>query len=86
MANASKQLSNWLRHTVGITGPRKLFASPYCDFGSAEHALPDGSPAVKEDIERYLTGHAGSGAHAGYGKRWIETLKAGIKVIPVPSV
>jgi hypothetical protein len=46
--------------------------------------LPDGSPAVKEDIERYLTGHAGSGAHAGYGKRWIETLKAAIEIIPNP--
>jgi len=26
--------------------------------------LPDGSPAVKEDIERYILGHAGKGAHA----------------------
>ncbi len=46
--------------------------------------LPDGSPAVKEDVERYLTGHARKGAHAGYGKQWIETLKAAIQVILDP--
>jgi hypothetical protein len=46
--------------------------------------LPDGSLAVKEDIALYLTGHTGSGAHAGYGKRWIETLKAAIEIIPNP--
>jgi hypothetical protein len=46
--------------------------------------LPDGSPAVKEDIERYILGHAGKGAHAGYGKRWFETLKAAVEVIPNP--
>jgi hypothetical protein len=33
---------------------------------------------------RYLTGHAGKGAHAGYGKQWIETLKAAIEIIPNP--
>jgi hypothetical protein len=44
--------------------------------------LPDGSPAVKEDIERYILGHAGKGAHAGYGKQWFETLKAAVEVIP----
>jgi len=32
----------------------------------------------------YLTGHAGKGAHAGYGKQWIETLKAAIEIIPNP--
>jgi hypothetical protein len=31
-----------------------------------------------------LLGHAGKGAHAGYGKQWIETLKAAIEVIPNP--
>jgi hypothetical protein len=46
--------------------------------------LPDGSPAVNEDVERYLTGHARKGAHAGYGKQWIETLKAAIQVILDP--
>ena len=45
---------------------------------------PDGHPVVKEDVERYLTGHAGKGAHAGYGKQWIETLKAAIEIIPNP--
>jgi hypothetical protein len=38
--------------------------------------------AVKEDIERYILGHAGKRAHAGYGKRWFETLKAAVEVIP----
>jgi hypothetical protein len=46
--------------------------------------VPDGSPAVKEDVKRYLLGHAGKGAHAGYRKQWIETLKAAIEVIPDP--
>jgi hypothetical protein len=27
---------------------------------------------------------AGKGAHAGYGKQWIETLKAAIEIIPNP--
>jgi hypothetical protein len=34
--------------------------------------------------ERYLLGHAGKDVHAGYGKQWIETLKAAIEVIPNP--
>ena len=41
-------------------------------------------PLSKEDIERYILGHAGKGAHAGYGKRWFETLKAAVEVIPNP--
>jgi hypothetical protein len=36
------------------------------------------SPAV-------APGHAGSGAHAGYGKRWFETLKAAIVGHPQPA-
>jgi hypothetical protein len=28
--------------------------------------------------------HAGKGAHAGYGRRWFETLKAAVEVIPNP--
>jgi hypothetical protein len=35
-------------------------------------------------VERYLLGHAGKGAHAGYGKQWIETLKGAIEIIPNP--
>jgi hypothetical protein len=46
--------------------------------------LPDGSPAVKEDVERYLLGHSEKDSNAGYGKQWIETLKAAIEVIPDP--
>jgi len=46
---------------------------------------PDGSPAVKEDVERYLLGHAGKDVHAGYGEQWIiKTLKAAIEIIPNP--
>ena len=43
--------------------------------------LPDGSPAVKEDVERYLLGHAGKDVHAGYGEQWIKVLKAGIDIV-----
>jgi hypothetical protein len=39
---------------------------------------------VKEDVERYLLGHAGKDVHSGYGKQWIETLKAAIEIIPNP--
>ena len=86
MAPISKEISGWLRHTVGITDPRKPFYSHRHTAISylRNTRLPDGSPAVKEDIERYLTGHAAVGAHAGYGQRWIETLKAAIEIIPVP--
>ena len=60
------------------------FASPHGDEFLRNTRLPDGSPAVKEDVERYLLGHAGKGAHAGYGKQWIDTLKAAIEIIPNP--
>jgi hypothetical protein len=39
---------------------------------------------VKEDVERYLLGHAGKDVHAGYGEQWIKTLKAAIEIIPNP--
>jgi hypothetical protein len=39
---------------------------------------------LKEDVERYILGRAGKGAHAGYGKRWFETLKAAVEEIPNP--
>jgi hypothetical protein len=44
--------------------------------------LPDDSPVIKADVERHLSGHDGRGAHAGYGRQWIETLKAAIEIIP----
>jgi hypothetical protein len=75
MAFAPKELSYWLRNGVHITDPRKPVyrtASTAPSF-LRNTRLPDGSLAVKEDIALYLTGHTGSGAHAGYGKRWIET-------------
>jgi hypothetical protein len=46
--------------------------------------LADGSPAVKEDVERYLLGHAGTDVHAGCGEQWIKTLKAAIEIIRNP--
>jgi hypothetical protein len=39
---------------------------------------------VKEDVERYLLGHAGTDVHAGYGEQWIKMLKAAIEIIPNP--
>jgi hypothetical protein len=59
-----------------------LFASPHGDLVSAQHPPVGWFTAVKEDAERYLTGHARKGAHAGYGNQWIETLKAAIEIIP----
>jgi hypothetical protein len=53
------------------------------DLLSAQHPPAGcGSPAVKEDVERYLLGHAGKDVHAGYGEQWIKTLKAAIEIIP----
>jgi hypothetical protein len=44
------------------------------------------APAHRDflSIERYILGHACKGAHVGYGKRWFETLKAAVEVIPNP--
>jgi integrase len=83
---ASTEISDWLRNVVKITDPNKPFYSHRHTATSylRNTRLPDGSPAVKEDVERYLTGHARKGAHAGYGKQWIETLKAAIECIPDP--
>jgi integrase len=83
---ASTDLSDWLRHVVKITDPNKPFYSLRHTATSylRNTLLPNGSPAVKEDVERYLLGHAGKDVHAGYGKQWIETLKAAIEIIPNP--
>jgi integrase len=82
----SKPISKWLRNVVEIRDPKKPFHSHRHTATSflRNTRLPDGSPAVKEDVERYLLGHAGKGAHAGYGKQWIATLKAAIEIIPNP--
>jgi hypothetical protein len=79
-------ISKWLRNVVGITDPNKPFYSHRHTAISflRNTRTPDGHPAVKEDVERYLCGHSGKGAHAAYGKQWIETLKAAIEVIPDP--
>jgi len=83
---ASKRISNWLRNIVGITDPKKVFHSHrHTAISYLRNTLtPDGHPIVKEDVERYLTGHAGKGANAGHGKQWVETLKAAVEVIPNP--
>jgi len=71
---------------VPYTDPRKPFYSHrHTAISYWRNTMRlDGSPAVKEDIERYLSGHAGNGAHAGYGKQWIETLKRAVEMIPDP--
>jgi integrase len=82
----SKPISKWLRSVVGISDPNKPFHSHRHTAISylRNTRTPEGHPAVKEDVERYLTGHAGKGAHAGYGKRWIEELRLAIETIPNP--
>ena len=82
----TNECSIYLHNVVKITDPNKPFYSHRHTATSylRNTRLPDGSPAVKEDIERYILGHAGKGAHAGYGKRWFETLKAAVEVIPNP--
>jgi hypothetical protein len=45
---------------------------------------PDGSPLVKDDIERYILGHSKKGSHAGYGRQWFATLKSAVEVTPDP--
>jgi integrase len=84
----SSECSLWLRGVVKITDPAKPFYSHRHTATSflRNTRLPDGSPAVKEDIERYILGHAGKGWHAGYGKHWYETLKSAVEVIPNPLV
>ena len=47
------------------------------DLLSTQALLPDGSPAVKEDVERYLLGHAGKDVHAGYGEQWDQDAESG---------
>jgi hypothetical protein len=68
---AATDLSDWVRNVVKISDPNKPF---YSHGHTAISYLsntrgPDGSPVVKEDVDRYLTGHARNGAHAGYGKQ-----------------
>jgi integrase len=83
---AAKDLSEWLRGVVKITDPSKPFYSHRHTATSylRNTLAPDGSPVVKEDIERYILGHSKKGSHAGYGRQWFETLKAAVEVIPNP--
>ena len=82
---ASSDLSDWHRNTVKVSG-KTWYSHRHTGISYLRNTLSeDGvTPLVKEAIERHLTGHAKKGAHAGYGKRWIETLKAAIEVIPNP--
>jgi integrase len=82
----SKPISKWLRNVGSITDPNKPFHSHrHTAVSYLRNTLtPEGHPAVKEDIERYLTGHAGKDVHARYGDQWIKTLKAAIEVMPNP--
>jgi integrase len=82
------ELSEWLRREVGITDPSKPFYSHrHTATSYLRNTLgPDGTPVVKEDIERYILGHARKGSHGGYGKHWLLTLKRSVEVIPNPLV
>jgi hypothetical protein len=48
--------------------------------------LPDGSPAVKEDVEMYLLGHAGKDVHAGYDKAMDQDAESGNRDYPHPAL
>lgn len=80
------ELSRWLRNVVGIGDPRKPFYSHrHTATSYLRNTLsPNGTPMVKEDVERFIMGHAKKGSHSGYGKHWCETLKRAVEVIPNP--
>ena len=63
-SKVTTECSIWLSNVVKITDPNKPFYSHRHTATSylRNTRLPDGSPAVKEDIERYILGHAGKGA------------------------
>jgi len=82
------ELSLWLRNVVGIKDPRKPFYSHrHTATSFLRNTLGEnGEPLVKESIERYILGHGKKGSHDGYGKRWFQTLKQAVEVIPNPLV
>jgi len=63
-SKVTTECSIWVRNVVRITDPNKPFYSHRHTATSylRNTRLLDGSPAVKEDIERYILGHAGRGA------------------------
>jgi hypothetical protein len=84
-SKVTTECSIWLRNVVKIAPEQTvLFAPAHRDFLPAQHPPAGWITRRQEDIERYILGHAGKGAHAGYGKRWFETLKAAVEVIPNP--
>jgi integrase len=84
----SSECSLWLRGVVKITDPRKPFYSHrHTATSFLRNTLDeDGRPVVKDDLERYILGHGKKGAHGGYGKHWLASLKRAVEVIPNPLV
>ena len=64
---ASTEISDWLRKAVGITDPNKpLYSHRHTATSCLRNSrLPDGAPAVKENNERYILGHAGKRGTCG---------------------
>ncbi len=60
-------LGHWLRNIAGISDPRKPFYSHrHTATSFLRNTLdPDGHPLIKQNIERYILGHAPKDSHAG---------------------
>jgi hypothetical protein len=86
-SKVTTKCSIWLRNVVKITDPDKpfLFERAQRDFLSAQHprARIDHPPS-KMISSATSSAMRARGAHAGYGKRWFETLNAAVEVIPNP--
>jgi hypothetical protein len=73
-SKVTTECSIWLRSVVKITDPNKPF------YSLSTPRLPIcATPACRMDHP--LSKRT---SHAGYGKRWFETLKAAVQVIPNP--
>ncbi len=85
---AATDLSDWLRNVVKMTDPDKPFYSlrhsGITDLRTAR--APDGSPAVKDDVERYLTAHGKKDQHGNYGTYPATELKAAIEWVRNPLI
>jgi hypothetical protein len=83
---AATKLSDWLRNVVKMTDPDKPFYSlrhsGITDLRTAR--APDRSPAVKDDVERYLTAHGKKDQHGNYGTFPATELKAAIEWVRNP--
>jgi integrase len=76
----SNVLSFWLRQKVGITDSRK----PFYSHRHTVITMLRNATTVKEDVERYLVGHARAGEHGNYGEYNTPPLRDAIEVIPNP--